>query len=139
MFYMMAKKKYSCPFCSYFPLIKKPDIFQYFGIGRLDRKKKRTLHVCSSCSFETFTPNYPVPFFVPGVADDFVVAERLLDPAELLDGSFCQLYDAYFVNIRHPVTDDVKHQVRQSVKRNVGQPFRQNLRQPFRQGLRQQV
>jgi hypothetical protein len=78
--------------------------------------------------YETFTPNYPVPFFVPGVADDFVVAERLLDPAELLDGSFCELHDAYFVNVRHDVKHDLKHHVRQSVKRSVRQPSRQNLR-----------
>ena len=136
---MMGKKKYSCPSCSYFPLTKKPDIFEYFGIGRLNKKKKRTLHVCSSCLYETFTPNYPVPFFVAGVADDFVVLERLLDPAELLDGSFCELHDAYFVNVRQDVRHDVKHDVRQTVKRNVGQPFRQNLKQPLRQGLRQQV
>jgi hypothetical protein len=77
-------------------LTKKPDVFKYFGIGRLNRNKRRTLHVCSSCSYETFTPNYPLPFFVPGVADDFVVFERLADSAYFLDGSFCQLHDVYF-------------------------------------------
>jgi hypothetical protein len=96
----MSKAKYSCPSCGHFPMIKKHDVFKFFGIGRLNRKKKRKLHVCSFCSYETFTPNYPLPFFVPGVADDFVVFERLSDSAEFLDGSFCQLYDGYYKQVR---------------------------------------
>jgi hypothetical protein len=97
----MGKTKYACPDCSSL-LIKQSDIFEFLSVGASTKKRKRRLHICSSCSYQTFTPTHAscIPF---QLVDDFVLVERFLDPAEKLDGSFCQLYDAYFAPVRQNV------------------------------------
>lgn len=95
----MSKAKYSCPLCGSL-LNKNHDVVQFLSFSNFDnaKKKKRKLHVCSSlsCSYETFFPNHVAFPFLPSFENDFVALERMSDPSEVLDGSFCFLYDTYF-------------------------------------------
>jgi hypothetical protein len=99
----MGKAKYSCPEC-FNLMIKQSDVFEFSSVGLSTKKKKRRLHICSKCSYQTFTPSHIGLPFHPHLVDDFVVLERLLDPAYVLDGSFCKLYDAYFERKNQLVT-----------------------------------
>jgi len=93
---VLSRKLFFCPLCFY--STDTPDVFaisikprKHYQIDEfLDQKHGGSAHYLDT--FRSFSQLYNITT----EEIDFVQLENLLDPATVLDGSFCKLYDRYF-------------------------------------------